>query len=168
MSINQITPRTDTVVIFQGDDVTRLAALEEKVARLAPRKPLEGEGSSETGADAGEYASAREEHAALLAEAEGRAVTVVLRAIGRKTWRGLVLKHPPRDGVKEDENMGINTVTFGDDLVPACLASPVFESDALRDVFLDSLSSVQFGELEARAWALNQIGVGAPKALDGP
>lgn len=163
MSIPTITQQPAKVVIYQGDDRARLDELEQAVeaARTTPvvARTL-GEQPPEL--------EAIEAYNAFLAEAEERAVVVLLRPLGRKKWRALVAAHPPRPGNDDDKRFGVNDETFGDALVAACLASPTFDSDAEMDVFLDSLTSVQFDLLYAKAFTLNRTPPTDPKALSAP
>jgi hypothetical protein len=161
-AINPITPRTDTVVILQGDDDEELRRLQARAEALKPKKDAptpprtldERDGYTEALAEAREFA----------AEAEERGVKVVLRALGRKTWRDLIAQHPPRDGESADKELGANADAFGEALVPLCMASPAGSPEECR-AFLDSLNEGQFGDLAVRAWRLNMGRGSDPKAL---
>lgn len=159
-SINPITPRTETVIVLQGDDDERLRELKAEVDRLAPKKgivvaPL-------TLDETDDYEAAKRAHDEFAAEAKERGVKVILRAVGRKTWRDLIAKHPVRvagDGVTEeqieaDKNFGANVDALQEELVPMCMASPAGTNEE-RSAFLDSLNEGQFGDLAIRAWGLN-------------
>lgn len=176
MSINTLNPRTHTVVLYQGDDLAvldRLAGevndLRDKVdreARKAKGAPPRLLGEADPVTDASAACDAKEaEHDAALADAKPRAVTIVLRALGRKTFRQLVDAHPPREGNTDDKAAGVNEDTFVEALVPLSIASPAFASDAERDEFLDSLTYAQFRALYLWAYALNTTEGASPKAL---
>lgn len=160
--INPMTPRTRTILLLQGEDQDRLDELEAEVEALAPKK---GQESAPKTLDEGDPHSAAvaaaEEFAA---EAEGRGVAVVVRAVGRKTWREFVAKNAPRPDHDGDKAVGVNEDTFPDVLVPASIASPKFNSDVERDAFLDSLSDAQFDRLYYTAFALNRTTGADPKA----
>ena len=156
------TPRTETVVILQGNDDERLRQLRAfatdlraKADRLRPRgdpkaaaAPMgEAGGWSEANANATEAEQVADDFAATAAE---NGITVVLCSVGRSKWRELVAAHPAREG-NEDDKLD----TLADDLVPACMGSPVFGSDDERAAFLDSLSEAEFGRLAQVAWLLN-------------
>lgn len=160
-TINSITPRTETIYLFQGDD--------EELIRDLDRRAREAQKAAEKGparllCDIENWRDLAEQHDTLVVEAKERAVKVVVRALGRRTWRALVAAHPPREDSKEDEAAGVNEETFADALVPLSLASPVFESDAERDAFLDSLNDAQFNGLYLTAFVLNRGTQSPPKA----
>ena len=160
MSINPITPRSDTVIVLQGDDDEHLRTLRVAVDRLErtkPKKPL----TATTLGDLdpveqweADLQAAREEHDFFAEEAKERGVKVVLRALGRKTWRTLVEKHPPREDNATDAELGANVDALQEALVPLCMASPT-GSDEECAAFLDSLNEGQFGDLAVRAYQLN-------------
>lgn len=161
-SINPITPRTETVVVLQGDDDERVRLLAAEVERLERSKPRASSGPRLLGdldpvekweAD---LAEARRAHDECLRQSEERGVKVVLRAVGRKTWRELIAKHPPREGdeFEMDKQYGANIDALQEDLVPMCMASPTGSKEEIA-AFLDSLNEGQFGYLAIRAHALN-------------
>lgn len=112
--MTRLKPRTATIVLYQGDDMARLA-------ELARAKEQAAGGNR---ADDGAIEAAAFE--AFLTEAAERAVEVVLQSIGRRRWRDLVMEHPPRmvDSEPDDEGKthliehdddvqwGVNTETF--------------------------------------------------------
>lgn len=178
MSISPLSPRIHTVTLYQGDDLANLEALAQKVNAL--REELEDakkdakdappllNGETDPVAEAkARLADAEVEHDNFLAQAEPRAVKIVLRALGRKTFRQLVDSHPPREGNDDDKNAGVNEDTFVEALVPLAIASPTFSSDAEREAFLDSLTAAQFRSLYLWAYALNTVEGATPKALTG-
>lgn len=156
--MNTITPRTATVILYQGDDAACVAELKRRA--IEARKQS---GGARTADEVPEWQELAEQHEALVAEAKERAVKVTLRALGRKEWRDLVNAHPPREGHKGDEAVGLNESSFADDLVPASILEPTFSSDAEKAYFLDSLSDIQFEELYLNAFALNRSRSADPK-----
>lgn len=119
-----------------------------------------------------------EEYQALKDEAEADAETkqrvVVLRAIGRKAWRDLKEKHPPRvksDEVDEDTAAGdrlagVNSDTVEDDLVHTSVEVPEFSSRAAFDEWADTvLSEGEFKVLLMDAWSLVNRAQFDPKSL---
>ena len=159
--ISPLNPRTVSVTLLQGEDQAELDRLDAEVVRLAPKKgdtpPVR------TADEVDPHTEAKRARAEFAAEAEERGVTVVLRALGRKTWRKHVLDHPPRDGKPGDEQFGVNITDFPETLVPASIASPVFSSETEREAFLDSLTDVQFEMLFLRAFNLNRALGADPK-----
>lgn len=153
-SINPLNPRTAEIILLQGDDQAELDRLDAEVERLAPTKGKPS--AARTADEVDPYTEAKDARNAFAVKAEARGVKVILRALGRKTWRELVAKHQPREGHAADAAVGVNEETFPDVLVPASIASPTFTSDVERDAFLDSLYSIQFDELYFTAFRLNR------------
>lgn len=166
-----LTPRTTTVVLFQGDDLDPLvekAQAVEKAARdLTPRRL--GDGPTE---DANSPVSvAAESFNEFMDAANERAVKVTLTALRRKAFRALLNEHPPRtvqgDEVPEthpdDIDAGFNTETFGDALVPACM-SEEFGTLEQRVEFVDNISDGDFAKLYNAALSLNKALGPDPKA----
>lgn len=138
--------RSETVTFLRGEDEAELRRLREEAARLEPDTPARKKAEKA----ANDFA----------AEAEKRGERITMRSVGRKTWRRLLNEHPARDDSEADKSLGANADTFGEAIVPVCLASPTFSTDEEREAFLDSLSEAQFGRLEVVAFALN-MSVGA-------
>lgn len=143
--------RTETVTFLRGEDEAELRRLDAEVGRTKPAK-----GAPPATLDEGDaHATAIEARQKFAAEAEGRGTTVVMRSVGRKTWRRLLSEHPPREGNDDDARFGANAETFGEAIVPVCMGTPTFTTDEDRDAFLDSLSEAQFGRLEVMAFRVN-------------
>lgn len=161
-----VKPRTATVLLYQGDDRTRL---EELLAEVA------GEVAKAGPSRVGDGARAVEAYNAVLPEAESRAVRVVLRALPRSRYREMVDAATETveqvdvndDGVKVTREVeSVNQVRFADALVPASLLEPAFDTDGQRQAFLDDLSDADFSALFTEAVRLNQSrGITNPKAL---
>lgn len=152
--------RTETVTFLRGEDEAELRRLDAEVQRTKPVK-----GAAPATLDEGDaHATAREQREKFAAEAEGRGTVIVMRSVGRKTWRRVLSEHPPRDGNADDAKFGANADTFGEAIVSVCLASPTFGTDEEREAFLDGLSEAQFGRLEVVAFTLNTTLGANPKA----
>lgn len=153
--MSTIQPRTATVTIFQGDYLDRIRDLERRAEAAR-----EAAGRVRTLDEVPEYLQIAKEHDALVAEAEESALHVKVKALRRSEWKALVAEHPPRDGNKSDNAVGVNEDTFKDALVPASIIEPAdFSVDDL-----DELADVDFDRLYYAAFALNRApGVG-PKA----
>lgn len=169
-----IKPRTARVVIYQGDDLARLAELDaaaskaEVALRVAEKqRPSTSTGPRlmhETPAEDVELTAFREGHAEAVAnrntfavEAEDRGVVVVMHAQPRKTWRALMNEHGPRAGVTEDEALGVNMETLPDVLLPKSIdrEHSTIEGDTVD--FLESLSDYDYYDrLFLSAFALNR------------
>lgn len=162
-------PRTATITIYQGDYLDRIRHLERKAEAA---KDAAGSESSRLAHEIPEYLAIAERHDALVAEAEASAVNVKVKALGRRAWRDLVAKHPPRTveggaseaDSKSDAAVGVNEETFKDELVAASIAEPEFSSRAACDEFTDSLADVDYDRLYYTAFALNRSVAADPKA----
>ena len=168
-----ITRRTATVVIYQGDDLARLAEL-QRAANLAQRLYADA-AKSTTGrmGDAVEVKPARDDYDAFIDEAAERAVEVQVSAIGRRHWRDLFEEHPPRKVTEtvegqptevtheDDEAFGVNTRTFPEKLLGFVLDGvttivvPEFPTTAARSAWLDDISEGDFDRLWTTAYYLN-------------
>lgn len=129
--MSAIKPRTATVVIYQGDDLTTLREYDEAVVKaerkfdLMKRQAKAASGTAlltdeqpDPVAAEQDLEDARELRDAFAAEAEGRGVRVVLHQVGRREWRRLRTAHPPRDGNSEDEALDCNVDEFPDAVIP--------------------------------------------------
>lgn len=168
-----IKPRTTTVVIYQGDDLQRLAALDADVERTEVRL-RQAERAAKTTAAAPllmhevpatdpvaqatvDFDAARDTRDAFAADAEARGVTVVLSALPRRDWRSLTEAHPARDGNEGDKQFGVNMEAFPDALLPASVnrEQSTIEGDTVE--FLESLSDYDYYDrLFLSAFALNR------------
>lgn len=160
-------PRTRTVVLFQGDDRTRVNELHQAVEAAVTREGIRRVG------DGSETLTAAEEYDAFVLEATERAVKVDLRQLRHKIWRNLVLANPPRDDDEDDKEYGFNVDAMGEALLPyvdvedpeqRTIISPQFDTaEALQD-FIDDLSHGDFQRLFSAAYLLNVDSGGDPKA----
>jgi len=160
MSTTVLNPRTAKVTLWQGDDEQQIRELAQ-----AAREAREADkGKTRTADEVPEWMTLAREHDEFVEVAKERAVHVVVRALGRKTWKTLIAENPPRDGNENDQAAGVNEDAFSEVLVPLSIDSPVFPTDSDRDAFLDSLNDEQFGRLYMTAFALNRGGQADPKA----
>lgn len=113
-------PRTASFLVFQGDDMGRLAEL-RRAAEVATRQAEIAARGPRRGGDP--IPTATEEQEAFdtfVDEAAERAVEVTVQAIGSKRFRDLLAAHPPRtevvDGkevvVEDDRDYAVNTETL--------------------------------------------------------
>lgn len=145
--MTELKPRTATVVIYQGDDLSVLADL-RTAADIAERKAeadlrvaqarARVDGPRRAGDSTPEdpqvaYDAAvkpsQDAYDAFVDEASERATVVTLQAIGRKAFRNLMRDHPARASEtvvenekrqvihEDDEAWGVNTETFPDALL---------------------------------------------------
>lgn len=152
--MSTIKPREAEIVIYQGDDLTRLAELRKsaELARRAARRAAEQEQAAPLRlgdeSPASDDATLPEEAAydAAVEEAAERAVIVRIRAIGRRRFRDLMAEHPPRkvtvkrgegddereveEAHPDDASFDVNTETFG----PALLGFVDLDDPEIRTI----------------------------------
>lgn len=148
-------PRTWKYTILQGPDEEKLRELRAAAAKVDPTGKTDVALMSEDPDEAHRLAvKAANDFAE---EAESRGVTIVLRTVGRKTWRTLIAEHPAREGNDEDKAAGFNVETFPEALVPACIGSigtGDISPGAVADL-LDALTQAQFDLLAVAAYNLH-------------
>lgn len=167
-----LNPRSATIVLYQGDDMSTLAEL-KRAADQATAGPRKDAGAEETAA-----------YNAFLDEAAERAVEVVVQSIGRRRWRDLVVAHPPRMVESEPDDEGktrqveheedvqwdVNTETFPRALLTyvdgeyRTITEPDLGDD-LAPFVDDELTEGDFERLWIAAFALNAQPSRDPKAL---
>lgn len=156
--------RTTVVHLLTGDYPDRLDVA-KRAAEAAARND-----APTTMLEADPYEELSAEYDALKAEAIEAGITVNLTAVGRKTWRALKEKHPPRSGegvAKEvadgDRLAGVDTDGVEDDLVLESIKAwqvesgqtdPRVSSRAAFDEWADTLSEGEWQVLVIKAWEL--------------
>jgi hypothetical protein len=156
--MSTIKPRTDTVVIYQGDDLAHLSSLDDKVTAAESAlirmernnsKTVRLQHEADPVADAkAAIEAAKQERDEFAAGAEARGVKIVLEARARLAWRTLTREHPPRDGVEEDQIFvgggGVNMLTFPEVLLPQSInrEASTIEGDVVA--FLESLNDYDY------------------------
>lgn len=158
--------RTKTRLLLTGDYEDRLNAL--YAAALEARD----DDSQRTLAEGDPYSDLVEQYQTLKAEAEANGVRVVLQDPGRKKFRDMKAKHPPRtdesvpeDSRKADERAGFNIAAAEDDVLYITVVEPEFTSRAAFDEWVDELGEGEFQTLLADAWGLLTGARFDPKAL---
>lgn len=158
--------RTKTILLLTGDYADRLNAL------YRAAEDARADTSVRTLAEGDPYAELAEQYAALKAEAEEAGLRVTLADPGRKVWRELKAKHPPRtsdevdaETAKADRIAGVNTDTIEDDLVYAALRDPSFSSRAAYDEWVDGIGEGEFQTILGAAWLLVNGASYDPKSL---
>jgi hypothetical protein len=182
--VTHLKPRSATKVLYQGDDMSRLAELDRAVKR-AERQSSE---SAPRMGDSFEAAvtAAQREYDAFVDEAAARAVEVVVCSIGRRRFAELVDAYPPREIDSEpddkgethkvehpdDNGYGVNTATFPRALLTfrdgdyVTLTEPKFGSQReVEDFIDDELAEGDYEELWVIAYMLNRGPSGDPLAL---
>lgn len=97
-----------------------------------------------------------------------RAATVPfrLRALPRREWQALTREHRYRTGpdgkVLPEDAMLVNSETFFEPLVRACVVEPELSDDEWTVLLEDKLTDRQFDVLAAAAWGINRKDVDVP------
>ncbi|MGZ8723174.1 MAG: hypothetical protein ACXWYG_03915 [Aeromicrobium sp.] len=192
--MSSIKPREAEVVIYQGDDLARLAELRqaaESARRLVEaHETAANDGAARMG-DAPSAEAEQDAYDAFVEEAADRALVVKLRAIGRRRFRALMAAHPPRqvEVTRTDENGVERTVTethpddapyeVDTEVFPEALltyvdsedpdyrtiAAPEFKGSKSAQAFIDDeLSEGDFDGMWITAYYLNRSPSADPKA----
>lgn len=158
--------RTKTILLLTDDYADRLNAL------YAAALDARDDESPQLLSDGDPYSSLLEQYQALKSEAEAAGVRVVLRDPGRKRFREMKAKFPPRtdealseDARKADEMVGFNREAAEDDLLYITIAEPEFTSRGAFDEWLDELGEGEFQTLVGAAFQLVSVAAYDPKAL---
>lgn len=165
--MSDLTPRTETVHLFQGDDYAReielRAAVESAAVGAGPKRLNDSDAVTEA-------ANAYDD---FMDGARERATVVTIKVLSRRDWRAVKSQHPPRrgepvvftypDGSQRsepqphelDEHFGVNVETVSDDLVPLAVVDGPFISISEKDTFLAGLSDPDFEKIAMRALRQN-------------
>lgn len=157
-------PRTTTVHLLQGDWPDRLD--QAKAAAVAAAEDT----IPRTALEADPYETLAAEYEAMKAEALADAITIHLTAIGRRKWRALKEKYPPRKEpdadkatAESDRVAGVNLDAVEDDLVYESVKAwqdesgetvPYASSRPAFDEWADNLSEGEWAVLTTKAWYL--------------
>lgn len=160
--------RTKSILLLTDDYADRLNAL--YAAALAAK---DDEGASPRMMhEEDPYTALAGEYEALRLEAEEAGLRVLLRDPGRKRFRELKAKFPPRSGegvdpdvAKTDRLAGLNTNDVEDDLLFISVVEPQFTSRGAFDEWLDDLGEGEFQTLLMAAWQLVNVAQFDPKSL---
>jgi hypothetical protein len=93
---------------------------------------------------------------------------VRLRAMPKPEFRALVAAHPPRRAedsseiVERDRYVGVNSETFFDALIRACVVDPELDDAEWKTLLEETLTDKQFDALSDAAWYLNRGDVDIP------
>lgn len=163
--------RTKSFLLLTDDYADRLSDLYAAAQEAREDSQAEG-GIPRVLGEADPYEALAAEHAALKAEAEAAGLRVTLRDPGRKRFRELKAKFPPRTGEDVDEDIrkadrlaGFDTDAAEDDLLFISVIEPRFTSRAAFDEWLDDLGEGEFQTILRAAWMLVNVAQYDPKSL---
>jgi hypothetical protein len=179
--------RTAEVLIYTGDYLDRIRHVEQKydAALAAHERAVKAEADMPrrvgtkpelAGLDE-ERQQLADEHAALVEKAEETAIRVKVGTVRRTKYRELADKHPPREDNKGDQALGVNALTFREDLVPAAVLEVTEDgktrlwsdySEGEKFEFLDTLADSDFERLFGQAYGLVNGFAAGPKGLPSP
>lgn len=187
-----LTPRTATVLVYQGDDAARLAELYRAVLRAETRVE---EAKLEPARSGDELPTSDAEKAAYDAAvdvAAERALEVVVTTIGPQRFRKLLSEHPPRTEVvdeleqvvEDDQEYHLNTETFPRALLAyrdedrpdiRTISEPHVDLEQLLEFLDNEISDGDFERLWNRAYLINAspgaddaLGKFSPGTADSP
>jgi hypothetical protein len=149
-------PECSVPLCLRGDLVAEFEALERKLQGL--EQPAGG--ASLAGVP--QRRELAEQLEALRQEMTDASVEFRLRALPRRRWSELMLKHPPLDGNDGDRAMGINEQSFFEAMVGECLVDPQLTADELSHLLDEVLTSAQYDQISMAAWRLNRRDVDVP------
>lgn len=176
--------RTDRVVLLTGDYANRLDHLEAALRLAAADEPAED--TSRRAGESDPIAALVAEYEETKAEAEAAGIVVELQSIGRREWREIREKHPPRSGddvdpedARADRRVGVNLDAAEEDVIYHSLVSVTEDGETKRyrddqgrlvvteavfQDWVDTLTPGDFSILLNRAWDLMN-GSRSPKSL---
>lgn len=99
---------------------------------------------------------------ALTAEMNEKSVQFRLRALGRRPYRKLRDKHPPREDNDSDRMAGFNQDNFHEALLRASVAEPDLDDAQWRRFLDDMITQGQYETLYLTALSLNHRDVDVP------
>jgi hypothetical protein len=151
-------PERTVSICLRGDLVAEHEELERQLekAEQSPASSLAGNGADDLA----------ERIEALQDEMQAASYTFRLRALPKPQWRQLIEAHPiRRDEQNEildaDRYMLVNTETFPDALIRACLVDPELD-DQQWSTLNGSLTDKKYDDLFEAAWGLNRREVDIP------
>jgi hypothetical protein len=157
----QAKPAERTIrLCLRGDLVAQFEELD--------RKRVELEGRADEGSLAGSPAvQVARQMEQLQAEMRDSTYPFRVRALSRKAYQALVAAHPPRRDAEgailpEDLKDDINTATFWEPLIRACLVDPVLDDAEWEHLAEDILSDRQFEQLAIAAFVASRGNVDIP------
>ena len=144
-------------ICLAGKLVADIEQLDRELAALDDR-----EKASRRIADRSEAREKAEQIEALREQMAKHTVSFRLRGKGSKHWREWKVKHPPRDGVDEDERLGVN---FDDliDSVPDYIVSPDTDTDDWSFV-VESASPADVQDAALMVYLMHTQRVDVPKS----
>lgn len=159
-----ITPKTETVVLMEGDDLAKLKELEAAVDAAFPT-------NKKRIADKSDMLAAAEAYDQFCEQALERAWHVTVVAQPRKVWARMREEAgPPRPGWKLDETRGYNNEAMAELLIPESITEIVHRGEPTPtkgpqfDAFLESLDAGDWSRLYKAAVDLNTNIEEPPKA----
>lgn len=156
-------PEKTVEICLRGDLNAELAAADAALAKAQQLNRDSLAGGGDTGA-------LLERIQVLQAEMAENTYRFRLRGLPRPKFRAIISAHPPRRIPSEDDPdeqvvhpadqyTGINSDTFHDALIRACLIDPPDLDDDAWQQLVDVINDYQFDELSSTAWALNRSDV---------
>lgn len=161
--MSTLTSRTAEVTLYQGEDRAKITELSAAVGEAEQKRRSQSKQPLMLNEDIdAEVEAAVKRYNAAVTAAKKRALTVKLSAVPYLTWRRLKNEHPAREGVPEDQVLGLNWDTFPVAAITACWQD---ESVPNRAEQIESLCEADFLLLFAATQSLNTSQGFDPKAV---
>jgi len=152
-------PEASHEVCLRADLVAEFERLERELERA--RKVPTASDSLNAAGDARRLAAQIE---AVQEEMTAGTATFRMRALPKSKWRALVAAYPPREGMPDDAQIGVNR----DDFLPALIRVSTIEPELAEEQWEallgedGVLTDRQFSDLADEAWFLNRGEVNVP------
>lgn len=148
-------------VCLRGDLRAEHDKAEADLRRLRTR---DGTPATRSAGDAAEEHALAERIVALEEQMAGEMLGLTVRAMPTREWSALILRHPPRAGVKADEALNVNFQALMEEAVPACVVDPELDADDWARLG-DVLSNSDWETLSGAVFDVNRGGTEVPKSL---
>lgn len=149
-------PERTVLVCLRLDLVARMEQLDRELVAAKRR------GDDDSLASGSRQRELSEQLEALTAEMNDKSVRFTLRALGRRPYRKLRDKHPPREDNDADRIAGFNQDTFHEALLRASVVDPDLDDAQWRRFLDEMITQGQYETLYLTAMSLNHRDVDVP------
>lgn len=155
-------PERTVQLCLRGDLAAEHEALEARLAAARQQNSGSLAGNPEASRLAADIRALEE----LMAEST---VEFRLRALPRRKWAALVVKHPARTDdagrVLDSDRLGVNVDAFMEAALHQCIVEPVLTEEEWAGFVDEGMTDAQYEQLTDAVWALNRREVDVPFSL---
>lgn len=156
-------PETTVRLCLHGELQARYEAVERRLEQAKANKPPAGARRLDSASPLREADAELEQLREQMAE---HVIELRLRALPRPKFRALIEEHQPRQSAtgdvdERDKYIGVNTATFFDPLIRACVVDDL-DAEDWRVLLEEKLTDAQYDVLADAAWAINRRDVDVP------